>query len=82
MKKICIIGCGTYGAYLTKRLAEKLGPTAQITVIEIGGDKTRDESETGIEAESATSRAAQLGRYFGLGGTSARWGGQVLFFVR
>lgn len=80
MKKICIIGCGTYGAYLAKRLVEKHGPGAQITVIEIGNEKTRDESETGIEAESPISRAAQLGRYFGLGGTSARWGGQVLFF--
>ncbi len=80
MTKTCIIGCGTYGAYLAKRLAEKLGLDDKITVIEIGGEKTRDEAETGIEAESPVSRAAQLGRYFGLGGTSARWGGQVLFF--
>ncbi len=77
--KACIIGCGTYGSYLAKRLAE-IDPETQITVVEIGGEKTLDEAETGIEAESPVSRAAQLGRYFGLGGTSARWGGQVLFF--
>ncbi len=78
--KICIIGCGTYGTYLAKRLVETLGKNAQITVVEIGNEKIKDEKEMGVEAESPASSAAQNGRYFGLGGTSARWGGQVLFF--
>jgi choline dehydrogenase-like flavoprotein len=79
-KKICIIGCGTFGAYLLRRLLEKSGDRAAITVIEIGNRKIKNESETGLEAISPNSSVAKDGRYFGLGGTSARWGGQVLFF--
>ena len=78
--KICIIGCGTYGSYLLRCLSEKYGSDIEITVIEIGDEKIKDESEIGLAAESGSARAAQQGRYFGLGGTSARWGGQVLFF--
>ncbi len=78
--KICIIGCGTYGSYLLRCLSEKYDNDVDITVIEIGDEKIKDESEIGLAAESGSARAAQQGRYFGLGGTSARWGGQVLFF--
>jgi hypothetical protein len=78
--KICIIGCGTYGAYLTRGLVEKFGNDIELTVIEIGNEKTKSESEMGVTADSGASHAAEKGRYFGLGGTSARWGGQVLFF--
>jgi choline dehydrogenase-like flavoprotein len=78
--KICIIGCGTYGSYLIKGLIEKYGNDVQITAIEIGSKHTKNEAEMGLAAESDTARAGHQGRYFGLGGTSARWGGQVLFF--
>lgn len=78
--KICIIGCGTYGAYLTRGLVEKFGNDIELTVIEMGNEKTKSESEMGVTADSGVARAAEKGRYFGLGGTSARWGGQVLFF--
>ena len=78
--KICIIGCGTYGSYLIRSLTERYGNDIQITAIEIGDEKTKDESAIGLAAESGSARAAAQGRYFGLGGTSARWGGQVLFF--
>ena len=84
LTKICIIGCGTYGSYLMKRLIEKYATDIQndiqITVIEIGDEHIKDEAQMGLAAESGSARAAQQGRYFGLGGTSARWGGQVLFF--
>lgn len=79
-KKICIIGCGTFGSYLLKRLLEKHGSEAEITVIEIGNRKTRDESAIGLSSISENSTVSRDGRYFGFGGTSARWGGQVLFF--
>ncbi len=79
-KEICIIGCGTFGSYLLSRLLEKHGDSAAITVIEIGNRKTRNESEIGIGSISEHSKVAKDGRYFGFGGTSARWGGQVLFF--
>jgi hypothetical protein len=78
--RICIIGCGTYGAYLMRGLTEKFGNNIAVTAIEIGNERTKNESEIGLDAESGSARAATQGRYFGLGGTSARWGGQVLFF--
>ncbi|MCB0520149.1 MAG: hypothetical protein H6577_03115 [Lewinellaceae bacterium] len=79
-KKICIIGCGTFGSYLLKRLLEKHGDGADITVVEIGHSKTQSESEVGLGSISEHSKVSTDGRYFGFGGTSARWGGQVLFF--
>lgn len=78
--KICIIGLGTFGSYLLKRLLENNGDTSEITVIEIGNRKIQSESEIGIESISENSSVSKEGRYFGFGGTSARWGGQVLFF--
>jgi hypothetical protein len=78
--KICIIGAGTYGSYLLKRLLEEYPADTEITIIEVGDHKTHSESEIGISSQSEQSKAAKAGRYFGLGGTSARWGGQILFF--
>jgi hypothetical protein len=79
-RKICIIGCGTFGAYLLRRLLEQYGDHLHITVIEIGDHKTRSEHDIGLDSIAGQSSVAKAGRYFGLGGTSARWGGQVLFF--
>ncbi len=79
-KKICIIGCGTFGSYLAKRLLERHSESIEITIIEIGNKKTQTESEIGLGSISENSTVSRDGRYFGLGGTSARWGGQVLFF--
>ena len=77
---ICVIGCGTYGSYLIRRLLETAGPDVRITALEVGDDRTQSGEEIGIPADSPQSRAPHHGRYFGLGGTSARWGGQILFF--
>ncbi len=44
------------------------------------GEQTRSSEEIGIATVSDTSKVSRFGRYFGLGGTSARWGGQILFF--
>lgn len=79
MTKICIIGCGTYGSYLLKRLLASF-PNVSITVVEIGDKHIKNEEEIGFQSESKLSNSSHLGRYFGLGGTSARWGGQLLFF--
>jgi len=79
-KKICIIGLGTFGSYLLKRVLENNVDTAEITVIEIGNRKIQTESEIGLDSISENSSVSKDGRYFGFGGTSARWGGQVLFF--
>ncbi|HFU76752.1 MAG TPA: hypothetical protein ENK66_10955 [Arcobacter sp.] len=79
-KKICIIGLGTFGSYLLKRLIEKYGTSVEFVVIEIGDEKIKNEEDIGIKSFAENTTAAKEGRYFGLGGTSARWGGQVLFF--
>jgi choline dehydrogenase-like flavoprotein len=80
MSKLVIIGGGTYGTYLAKRLLETQGHQHEITLIEIGGDATVTEQEIGLQSETNRGRAATEGRYFGLGGTSARWGGHIIFF--
>lgn len=79
-KHLCIIGCGTYGSYLLRRLIEEKGDEIEITVLEIGDEDIKTEEEIGLLSESENSKASKTGRYFGLGGTSARWGGQLLFF--
>ena len=80
--KICIIGCGTYGSYLLWQLQRRYGEECDITVIEVGDETIRDSEEIGIATPSDQSKVSRHGRYFGLGGTSARWGGQILFFDR
>src|SRR5690242_17474144 len=79
-KNICIIGCGTYGSYLLKRILDLYKGQVELTIIEIGNEKTKSEQEIGLKSTSEFSNVASAGRYFGLGGTSARWGGQILFF--
>ncbi|MEO1258239.1 MAG: GMC oxidoreductase [Bacteroidota bacterium] len=59
---------------------EKYGDEVEISVIEIGNRKIKSEREIGLDSISENSTVASAGRYFGFGGTSARWGGQVLFF--
>ncbi len=79
--KICILGAGTYGCYLANALAEKF-PTASITLLDVGTEQIRSESEVGFKSINVKGRyqGATKGRYFGFGGTSAMWGGQLLFF--
>ncbi len=81
--RICIIGAGTYGSYLARLISDE-APSADITLFEVGSRTTRSESEMGFVSRSHGARYAALtdGRFFGLGGTSARWGGQILTFGR
>ena len=79
-KNICIVGAGTYGSYLAHGLLEK-DPSINIKMIEVGNDNIMSESEIGYFSHITKEQynAASKGRFFGLGGTSARWGGQLLF---
>lgn len=79
-KRVCVIGCGTLGSYLIRRLLDLHGDDLEIIAVEMGSGRIRNEEEMGVTAEAGKTNVASLGRYFGLGGTSARWGGQVLFF--
>jgi hypothetical protein len=79
-KTFCIAGAGTYGSYAANAIINKY-PSANIILIEVGDDKICSESEIGFltKLTSSSYKASQMGRYFGLGGTSAKWGGQLLF---
>lgn len=78
--KVAIIGAGVYGAYAASVLVEQC-PDATIHMLEVGDSTCQSEAEVGYLSRGSSSyRGLSKGRYFGLGGTSNRWGGQVLTF--
>ena len=74
---VAIVGAGAAGLFLAATLAQR-GVAA--VVLEAGEGSSRGEQELGAEAivEGGAYRAAREGRAFGLGGTTARWGGQIV----
>jgi len=81
-KSICILGSGTYGSYIANVLAD-YPSKFDITILEVGGSKIMDESSIGFSAHKENNlnyAALEKGRYFGFGGSSSKWGGQLLFF--
>jgi hypothetical protein len=80
---IIVIGAGTYGSYLANSIADKF-PDASINLFEVGNYHTQSEQEIGFlsKVKNEAYRASSAGRFFGLGGTSAKWGGQLLFFSK
>ncbi len=81
-KKICIFGAGTYGSYLANVISNKY-PNFDIYLYDIGNENIKSEKEIGFKSilTNAQYNASSKGRYFGLGGTSSMWGGQILFFT-
>ncbi len=77
---ICIIGAGTYGSYLANCLLEN-DSSINIKLIDVGNNNIKSEAEIGFNSKVTNEpyNAASKGRFFGLGGTSAKWGGQLLF---
>ena len=82
-KSICIIGAGTYGSYIAN-IFSKYPSKFNVIVLEVGGDKILNENEIGYSSGESNINhsyaALNKGRYFGFGGSSSRWGGQLLFF--
>lgn len=74
---VCIVGAGAAGLYLANRLTRAGVSTV---VLEAGGDKCLDGPSIGIDALLGDARygGTTEGRAFGLGGTTARWGGQLI----
>ena len=83
MKKICIIGGGTYGSYLANAISEKY-KDCKIQILEVGNENIKTEDEIGYISNNikGSYNGAKRGRYFGYGGASAMWGGQLLFFTK
>jgi len=77
--RFCIIGGGIAGLLLAQRLASK-GFT--VTVLEGGGLELESPSQNLFQAEMAgtTHQGTLVGRYRTFGGSSIRWGGQLLPF--
>ncbi|OOV18770.1 NAD-dependent epimerase/dehydratase family protein [Flavobacterium sp. LM4] len=82
-RSVCVIGSGVYGSYAIHTITEKY-PDSNITLLEVGNDKIKTEKEIGFSTKLLNEKYSGLsdGRYFGLGGTSNRWGGQLLFFTK
>src|SRR5262249_22646173 len=75
--QVCIVGGGTAGALLARRLVDGGLTTA---VLEAGSEPCADAGSLGFEPEfdGAPYSAALEGRAFGLGGSSSRWGGLLV----
>lgn len=81
MKKIAIIGSGAYGSYATSLIAD-LHPDWELHVFEVGDYSVKDQDEIGLCSEVVNGHYGGLikGRYFGFGGATNKWGGQILTF--
>ena len=79
---VCVIGSGVYGSYAIQRLSEMEKPPT-VTLYEAGDSTIKDETSAGYGSEivGAPYTGLQKGRYFGFGGASAKWGGQLLTFT-
>lgn len=81
MKRIAIIGSGAYGSY-TASLIQELHPDWEVDIFDVGDEKIRNQDEIGFYSENIGSpyEALTKGRYFGYGGATAKWGGQILTY--
>ena len=79
---VAVLGAGTYGSYVINALevAEK---ESQITLFDVGNDSLKDEDEIGYGTNllGALYTGLKKGRFFGFGGASGKWGGQLLMFT-
>ncbi len=75
--QVCIIGAGVAGIFLAQ-LLRSYG--VRVVLLEAGGNASLTPAESGIQCNQIgdTYNGSELGRVFGLGGTSAIWGGQLL----
>lgn len=80
--RIAVIGAGTYGSYVIDSLLTKY-PQADITLFDVGQRGVKNEQEIGYYTalKQAMYKGLSDGRYFGFGGASDKWGGQLLTFT-
>ncbi|MFR9668081.1 MAG: hypothetical protein SNF68_09005 [Rikenellaceae bacterium] len=80
--KIAVLGAGTYGSYVINSLIERY-PEAEITLFDVGNKSVKSEAEIGFYSSLKQTMYKGLtdGRYFGFGGASDKWGGQLLTYT-
>ena len=79
----CVMGAGAYGSYTIQTLSEKY-PDLPINLLDVGNGGIKDEDEIGYKTNllGKLYNGLKKGRFFGLGGASAKWGGQLLTFTK
>ncbi|MCM1141790.1 MAG: hypothetical protein NC453_24735 [Muribaculum sp.] len=82
MKKIAVIGAGTYGSYVIDDIIRKY-PDCEITLFDVGDRQCKSEQEIGYYSslKNALYKGLTDGRFFGFGGASVKWGGQLLTYT-
>lgn len=80
---VAVLGAGTYGSYVINAL-ENLEKRSQITLFDVGNESLKDEDEIGIGSHlfGITYTGLKKARFFGYGGASCKWGGQLLMFTK
>jgi choline dehydrogenase-like flavoprotein len=75
--RFCVIGGGIAGLFLATRLAERGG---EVLLLEAGGLELEERSQSlyGAEMGGARHVGTTEGRFRTFGGSSTRWGGQLL----
>lgn len=78
--QVCIVGAGTVGIYLAKKLRDK---NIEVILLESGDNVVKTPEEFQLESvqKGISYSGAENGRGIGLGGTSALWGGQMIPLV-
>jgi len=73
---VCVVGSGPVGLAVARRLAER---GVRVALLERGGRApVSEDGDPGVAFDAGPYGGAGVGRAFGLGGTSALWGGQLL----
>lgn len=82
LRRIAVIGAGTYGSYVSNLLS-LVYPHERIDLYDVGDEHLKDESEMGYLSHitNAPYEGLQKARFFGYGGASVKWGGQLLTFT-
>ncbi|MDG4550499.1 MAG: FAD-dependent oxidoreductase [Candidatus Contendobacter sp.] len=74
---VCVIGAGAVGIYLAHALAAQ---GRDVILVEAGPATGADAASAGfaVQFDATPYPGATVGRYFGLGGTTSRWGGLLI----
>ena len=81
-KRIAVLGAGTYGSYIANLLSI-VYPHEHKDLYDVGNERLKDEKGIGFLSHitNAPYEGLQKARFFGYGGASVKWGGQLLTFT-